>query len=130
MWIHCQNGGKLVLQDIRLSGVVPRDLSLLRVELRVDHHVRNRLFLLSYIPPDSVGAELGVFTGLFSSALANQQKIAKITFVDPWWKAFGDHYPNWGPYTDYGRLNTRNAFQIASQRIAKAGLQNRNLEVD
>lgn len=119
-----------MLEEIVLSGAVPRDVSILRAELRLDHNVKNRLFILSYIPPNSVGAELGVFTGLFSAVLANQQKIAQVTFVDPWWKAFGEHYPNWGSYTDYGRVKTRSAFEIASERIAKPGLPNRIVEVD
>jgi len=119
-----------MLQEIILSGAVPRNVSVLRAELRLDHNVKNRRFLLSYIPENSVGAELGVFTGLFSSFLANEQKIARVTFVDPWWKAFGEHYPNWGSYTDHGRLKTRSAFEIASQRIAKPGLPNRIIEVD
>ena len=119
-----------MLEEIILSGAVPRNVSILRAELRADHNVKNRLFLLSYMPQNSVGAELGVFTGLFSSFLASEQKIARVTFVDPWWKAYGEHYPNWGSYTDYGRLKTRSAFEVASQRIAKPGLPNRIVEVD
>jgi hypothetical protein len=119
----------LMLQDILLSGHVPRDLNILRAELRVRHRVKSRLFILDFIPPNSVGAELGVFTGLFSSVLAREQKIFVVAFVDPWWKAFGEHYPDWGAYTDYGRINTRNAFEIARKRILRCGLPNRTVEV-
>jgi hypothetical protein len=119
-----------MLEEILVSGIVPRDSNILKVELRLKHKVKSRLFLLDYILPDSIGAELGVFTGLFSSILAKEPKITQVTFVDPWWKAFGEHYPNWGSYTDYGRIKTRNAFEVASQRIAKPGLPNRIVEVD
>jgi len=118
-----------MLQDILLSGYVPLDINILRAELRVRHRIRSRLFLRHFIPPNSVGAELGVFTGLFSSVLARQRKIARVSFVDPWWKAFGDHYPNWGAYTDYGRISTRNSFEVAKKRISRSGLPNRVVEV-
>jgi hypothetical protein len=66
---------------------------------------------------------------LFSSVLAREQKISQVTFVDPWWKAYGDHFPDWGTYTDYGRMSTRNAFEIAKKRILRSGLPNRIVEV-
>src|SRR6267378_4371578 len=100
-----------MLQDILLSGYVPRDINILRAELREPHRIKGRLFIVDFIPPNSVGAELGVFTGLFSSILAKERKISRVTFVDPWWEAFGDHFPDWGVYTDYGRVSTRKAFE-------------------
>jgi hypothetical protein len=81
------------------------------------------------IPNNSVGAELGVFTGLFSSLLARDRRIKKITFVDPWWEAFGSHYPDWGAYSDYGRVSTRNAYETANIRIGRAALPNRIVEI-
>jgi hypothetical protein len=118
-----------MLKDILLSGYVPSDISILRAEVRTPHRIKERRFIIDFIPPNSVGAELGVFTGLFSSILAREQKIARVTFVDPWWKAFGDHYPDWGAYTDYGRVNTRKAFESAEKRISRSGLPNRVVEV-
>jgi hypothetical protein len=115
--------------DILASGVIPLNRSALRTEALVDHRVRQREFLLYYIPEDSVGAEIGVFTGLFSSILARNPKISGVTFVDPWWKAFGEHFPDWGGYTDHGRLKTRCAYELAKKRISKAGLPNRHVEV-
>jgi hypothetical protein len=85
--------------------------------------------MLDFIPQDSVGAEIGVFTGLFSSLLAKERKISRITFVDPWWKTFGDYYPDWGVYTDYGRVNTWKAFQVATRRISQFALPDRMVEV-
>jgi hypothetical protein len=120
----------LMLEDILLSGYLPRDLNILRAELRVPHRVRSRLFLRKFISAHSVGAELGVFTGLFSSVLAREKKISCVTFVDPWWKAFGDHYPDWGAYTNFGRVNTRIAFEVAKKRILRSGLPNRRIEID
>src|SRR5262245_7926619 len=93
--------------DILASGVIPFDTSILRAEALVHHRVRQRKFLLDYIPESSIGVEIGVFTGLFSSILAKHPKISRVTFVDPWWTAFGEHYPDWGDYTDQGRLETR-----------------------
>jgi hypothetical protein len=118
-----------VLRDILISGYIPRDRSILRAELRAGHRVLGRRFLINYIPSNTVGAELGVFTGLFSSLLAKEEKIARVSFVDPWWKAFGDHYPDWGVYTDFGRVSTRKAFDVARNRISRSALPNRFVEV-
>jgi hypothetical protein len=115
--------------DMLASGVIPSDRSILRAETLVHHRVRERAFLLDHIPANSSGAEIGVFTGLFSSVLARDPKIARVTFVDPWWKAFGDHYPDWGDYTDRGRIATRGAYELARRRISRSGLQNRIVEV-
>jgi hypothetical protein len=117
------------LQDIVVSGYVPRDLNILRAEILNDHRVRSRMFILDFIPPNSVGAELGVFTGLFSSVLARERKISRVTFVDAWWEAFGDYFPDWGAYTDYGRIGTRKAYEVAKKRIYGSRLPNRVVEV-
>ena len=119
-----------MLQDILSSGYLPRDINVLRAEPRVPHRVRSRLFLCHFIPANSVGAELGVYTGLFSSVLAREKKIARVTIVDPWWKAFGDHFPHRGAYTNFGRVNTRIAFEVAKKRILRSGLPNRRIEID
>jgi Methyltransferase domain len=114
------------LRDILVSGSIPRDINIFKAELSMSHRVLSRQFLLNYIPGNSVGAELGVFTGLFSSLLAKEKKIKNVTFVDPWWEAFGDNYPEWwGAYTDYGRVKTHNAYELAKRRIFRAGLPGR-----
>jgi hypothetical protein len=117
------------LQDILLTGYIPRDISILRAELLCEHRVKSRLLVLDFIPSNSVGAELGVFTGLFSSVLAKEPKISRVTFVDPWWEAFGEYYPDWGAYTDYGRISTRKAYEVAKKRIYRSRLPNRVVEV-
>jgi hypothetical protein len=118
-----------MLADILASGVMPLDISLFKAEALARHRVAERKFLLNFIPENSVGAEIGVFTGLFSSVLSQHAKISQITFVDPWWKAFGEHYPGWGRYTDHGRVRTRSAFELARKRILRPGLDRRIVEV-
>jgi hypothetical protein len=70
------------------------------------------------LPKGGIGAEIGVFTGLFSTVLLEIARPKKIYFVDPWWKAYGRNYPDWGRYTDYGRLSTKAAYEIALRRTA------------
>jgi hypothetical protein len=118
-----------MLSDVLLSGHWPQDLSILRAEIRGNHRVKSRLFMLRYIPPNSVGAELGVFTGLLSSHLAKHQNAARVTFVDPWWVEFGDYYPDWGVYTDFGRIRTRAAHAASERRVLQHRMPNRFIEV-
>jgi hypothetical protein len=117
------------LRDVVISRRMPSSLSVARAELMTNHRVRERQFLLDALPPNSIGAELGVFTGLFSSVLARSHKFSLVTFVDPWWTIFGDYYPDWGMYTDYGRLKTRHAYKMAVARISRYRNLNRNVEV-
>jgi hypothetical protein len=117
-----------MLDDVWQSGVFPTDRGAFRAELLAKHRVAERCFLLDYIQAGSVGAELGVFTGLFSSVLARQAKVRQVTFVDPWWLAFGETYPSWGAYTAHGALSTRVAHQLATRRVARPGLPGRIIE--
>jgi Methyltransferase domain len=118
-----------MLQDVLLSRHFPRDLNILRAELCEHHRVWERIFLQDFLSPNSVGAELGVFTGLFSAVLSRQRKISQVTFIDPWWKAFGDRYPDWNVYTDHGRIKTRAAYEAARRRIFQSRLPRRIIEV-
>jgi hypothetical protein len=115
-----------MLRDILLSGCIPNDVNLLKAEVRVPHRVLARRFVLDYIPHCSIGAALGVFTGLSSSLLVSEKKLLRVTFVDPWWKSFGHHYPDCGAYTDYGRVSTRKAFAVAKNRISRSVSPNRS----
>jgi Methyltransferase domain len=36
--------------------------------------------------------------------------------VDVWWTEFGEYYPDWNVYTDFGRLPTRVAYEAAVAR--------------
>lgn len=94
--------------------------ALAETELRQDHRVESRDWLLETIPPGAVGAELGVYTGLFSLSLTRCGKFSKLYLVDFWWKGWGEHFPDWGPYTAGGRLQTQAAFEAVSARIKAA----------
>jgi hypothetical protein len=63
-------------------------------EHEFQHRVEDRLGILSLAQPASVGAELGVFTGLFAAAILENVRPAILHLVDPWWLAYGDVYPN------------------------------------
>ena len=60
-----------------------------------------------------------MFTGLFSASLLQVTRSKKLYFVDPWWEVFGPVYPDWGPYTDHGKLLTSTAHSMASGRIRR-----------
>jgi hypothetical protein len=105
-------------RDILHSGVGTIDLHLLKAELLAEHRVFERRPLADLLPKGGIGAEIGVFAGLFSAILLELTKPRLAYFVDPWWTVFGERYPDWGTYTDRGRLATRTAYQAASRRIA------------
>ncbi len=104
-------------RDIITIGPIHFNRALLRAELTTDHRVSNRRFLAEMLPKRGVGAEIGVFTGLFSAVLLDVARPAHAYFVDPWWKAHGETFPNWGSYTDGGNLSTAVAHETAVHRI-------------
>ena len=105
-------------RDVIKAGNLRWDLSLIRSEMTTDHRISDRRFLADMLPEGGIGAEIGVFTGLFSTVLLEVARPKKIYFVDPWWKAYGRNYPDWGRYTDYGRLSTKAAYETALRRTA------------
>ena len=105
-------------RDVIKAGNLAWDLSLIRSEMTTDHRISDRRFLADMLPKGGIGAEIGVFTGLFSTVLLEIARPKKIYFVDPWWQAYGPNYPNWGCYTDYGRLSTKAAYETALRRTA------------
>ncbi|MGV8096399.1 MAG: class I SAM-dependent methyltransferase [Mangrovibacterium sp.] len=72
---------------------------------------------LKLLPPNSIGAELGVFKGEFSKEILSVVKPNKLHLIDIWWKKFGEYYPDWGAYTNYGKLGTREAFRLMKENI-------------
>lgn len=76
--------------------------------------------LLRMLPRHSVGAELGVFKGEFSGRILEIVEPSELHLVDPWWTAYGEYYPDWGIYTDNGRLRCRDAYKAAQQSVASA----------
>lgn len=75
--------------------------------------------MLALVAPGGVGAELGVFTGRFAAFLAEVTQPSTLHLVDPWWLEWGETFPDWGPYTDFGRLPTRVAHQAVQLRLAR-----------
>ncbi len=73
---------------------------------------------LKIFPKHSVGAEIGVFKGEFSVLIAQIVQPKKLHLIDVWWKLFGEHYPDWGDYTDFGKLKTKDAFDNAKNLLA------------
>ena len=95
-----------MLHEILLSGSIPRNMNLWRAEFPVGHRVWRRRFIVDFIPPNSIGAELAYTRACFRQDLRGSVS-RQVTFVDPWWKALGECYPDWGAYTDYRRVRTR-----------------------
>jgi hypothetical protein len=89
-------------------------------EHEAEHRVERRLGILDLVEPGTVGAELGVFTGLFAEAILETVRPAVLHLVDPWWLAYGDLYPDWGAYTAGGALPTRVAHEAAVTRTEAA----------
>ncbi|MEP4533559.1 MAG: class I SAM-dependent methyltransferase [Cyclobacteriaceae bacterium] len=87
--------------------------------LRKRIHFHRRKGFLRILPEGSVGVELGVFKGEFTDLILRNVKPSKLYLVDLWWEGFGEFYPDWGVYTNYGKLKTKEAFQMANQRILK-----------
>lgn len=76
--------------------------------------------MLRHAPRNSVGAEIGVFTGMFSDVLASEIPSKRIYLIDPWSKLHGSHFPNWGRYTAQVALATAAAKEAAIWRAESA----------
>lgn len=94
--------------------------ALREAETKGEHRVESRRSILRLLQPGTVGAELGVFTGLFSEVIVADVKPAVLHLVDPWSLAYGERYPDWGAYTDDGRLTTAAAQEAAEARAQAA----------
>ena len=80
------------------------------------HRVDSRLPLLTLLPKKAVGAEIGVFAGLFSKALLSELEPVEFHMIDVWERMFSPNYPDWGAYTAYGNLKTAVAREAARER--------------
>lgn len=94
--------------------------SLKLIEENGKHRLNVRKAVLKHAPLDGIGAEIGVFTGLFSEVLFEEIACKKLYLVDPWRKLHGESYPNWGSYTSYEHLPTVAAKEAAEVRAADA----------
>jgi hypothetical protein len=94
--------------------------ALCRAEVAADFRNEVRREILELLPKGGIGVELGVFAGCFSRVLLQVAQPRILHLVDPWWKVFGTTYPDWGAYTDHGRLETRAAHDAAIARSEAA----------
>jgi LmbE family N-acetylglucosaminyl deacetylase len=92
-------------------------------EHEAEHRVERRLGILDLVQPGTVGAELGVFTGLFAEAILETVRPAALHLVDPWWLAYGDLYPDWGAYTAGGALPTHYRPTLEELRLLRDKLR-------
>lgn len=79
------------------------------------------LIAKDFLPKGGTGAEIGVFTGLFSPHLFKAAQPQKMYLVDPWHSLFGENYPNWKSYTAFGRLETKAAMHAVLARTKEFG---------
>lgn len=90
------------------------------LEQNGDHRLEARKAVLRHAPKQAIGAEIGVFTGLFSDILAEEIPSQCIYLVDPWSKLHGTHFPNWGTYTAQVALSTHIAKEATLARAETA----------
>jgi hypothetical protein len=90
-----------------------------RLARKVKRFVVKREAFLSILPKNSVGAELSVFKGEFTEKILKKVEPKELHLVDLWWKGFGEYFPDWGKYTNYGRLSTQKAYQRMIDIIEK-----------
>jgi Methyltransferase domain/Glycosyltransferase sugar-binding region containing DXD motif len=115
--------GRLTKNDAGLNiRMLPlyRRYPALRDAERIEPRIDARRFVLELVPKRSVGAEIGVFTGRFASEIIRVTQPSLLYLVDPWWKAFGELFPDWGEYTAYGKLSTRAAYEATTARCQTA----------
>ncbi len=86
-----------------------------RIKRRLGCSRRENIFKI--LPKHSVCAELGVFRGDFSKLILRYAEPKEAHFVDVWWLAFGEYYPDWGSYTNHGKLKTRIVYAEAEAKI-------------
>jgi hypothetical protein len=75
--------------------------------------------VLRVLPRHAVGAEIGVFRGEFTEHILRIAAPRELHLIDAWWLLYGDRYPDWGPYTDFGRLRTRDAYEDARRVVSR-----------
>jgi hypothetical protein len=78
---------------------------------------------LEHLPKHGIGAEIGVFRGEFATHLLRIARPRELHLIDGWWTIYGDTYPNWGTYTEFGTLRTRQAYDEVRARVAGAPVQ-------
>jgi len=79
----------------------------------------NRRYFLSDFPTGSVCAEVGVFRGGWTRHILEVARPKELHLIDGWWEIFGDFFPDWGSYTEFGQLATRRAYDDTQRVIAQ-----------
>ncbi len=79
----------------------------------VFHSARRIESLGKYLPKGGHGAELGVFWAHFSERLLKEAEPSRLDLVDGWDLLFGETFPSWKNYTNFGKLKTADAMQAA-----------------
>jgi Methyltransferase domain len=79
--------------------------------------------IFDLVAPAGVGAEIGVFRGEFTPQIIKLAKPRELHLIDGWWTIYGERFPDWGPYTDYGQLTTERAWKDAQESIRAAGAE-------
>jgi SAM-dependent methyltransferase len=79
----------------------------------------NRRYFLSDFPHDSVCAEIGVFRGEWTRHVLEVTRPKELHLIDVWWELYGEVFPNWGSYTEFGQLGTRRAYDDTQRVIAQ-----------
>lgn len=90
------------------------------VEKSGRHRLNARKAVLRHAPRNSIGAEIGVYTGMFADVLAEEIPSKTIYLVDPWSKLHGTHFPNWGQYSGNVSLSTEAAKAATQWRANSA----------
>jgi Methyltransferase domain len=82
-----------------------------------------REHILRLLPRHAVGAEVGVFRGEYTRHILRIAQPRELHLIDGWWEIYGDRFPDWGPYTDWGRLRTRDAYDEARAVVEAHGAE-------
>lgn len=91
-------------------------------ETTADHRIEERKELIRYLlPKNGVGAEIGVFSGLFSRELARITQPKKLYLVDAWHLKHGERFAWCGPYGADGAIETNAALEAAKARTLFMG---------
>jgi len=104
--------------------LIASDLAIIFLMIeKLSHKIKQLLSLSSrkdifrILPKNSICAELGVFKGDFSKQILKYTYPKEVHFIDIWWKEFGEYYPDWGEYTNYGKLKTQDAYNDTLKKI-------------
>jgi hypothetical protein len=71
---------------------------------------------LEMLPEGGIGAEIGVFRGEYTPDILRVARPRELHLIDGWWELYGERYPDWGAITDYGKLETRQAYEETKRR--------------